>query len=176
MYYKKLVGNNVYLSPIDIDNEVKKLTKWMNEDPEIAIFNGFYGSLLGEEKVKEMLMKWNEGPFTFSIINKENDEFMGQISFFGIDSQEQYATLGIFLGKEYRNKGYGKEAMKIAIDYLFKTQRYNAIHLEVFSYNTKAYEIYKSVGFKECGRWHKVRYHDGISQDIILMELLKEGK
>ena len=92
----------------------------MNEDEELAIYNGFYGSLVGEEKVKEMLLKWNEGPFLFSIINLETNEFMGQVSFFGI------------------------------------------------------YEMYKKFGFKECGRWHQVRYHDGISQDIILMELLRE--
>ena len=174
MYYKKLVGNKIYLSPCDIENETKILTVWMNEDEELAIYNGFYGSLVGEEKVKEMLLKWNEGPFLFSIINLETNEFMGQVSFFGIDSHEQYATMGIFLGKDYRKKGYGKEAIQLAIDYLFKTQRFNAIHLEVFSYNQNAYEMYRKFGFKECGRWHQVRYHDGISQDIILMELLRE--
>ena len=174
MYYKKLVGEKVYLSPIDIENETKILTKWMNEDQELAIYNGFYGSLVGEEKVREMLMKWNEGPFTFSIVNYQTNEFMGQISFFGIDSHEQYATMVIFLGQEYRKRGYGKEAIQLAIDYLFKTQRYNAIHLEVFSYNQNAFEMYKKFGFKECGRWHQVRYHDGVSQDIILMELLRE--
>lgn len=174
MYYKKLVGEHVYLSPIDIDNETKILTKWMNEDKEIAIYNGFYGSLLGEEKVREMLMKWNEGPFLFSIVNKETNEFMGQVSYFGMDSHEQYITVGIFLGEKYRNQGYGKEAMNLSIDYLFNTQRFNAIHLEVFSYNKKAYEMYKKMGFVECGRWHKVRYHEGISQDVILMELLRE--
>ena len=174
MYYRKLVGEHVYLSPVDIEHETKILTKWMNEDEELAIYNGFYGSLLGEEKVKEMLIKWNEGPFLFSIVNNQTNEFMGQISFFGIDAHEQYATMGIFLGKEYRKKGYGKEAMHLAIDYLFNTQRYHAIHLEVFSYNQNAYEMYKKMGFVECGRWHKVKYHQGISQDIILMELLKE--
>ncbi len=174
MYYKKLVGEHVYLSPVDIDNETKILTNWMNEDEELAIYNGFYGSLLGEEKVREMLLKWNEGPFLFSIVNKETNEFMGQVSYFGMDSHEQYITVGIFLGKEYRNKGYGKEAMNLSIDYLFNTQRFNAIHLEVFSYNQNAYEMYKKMGFVECGRWHKVRFHEGKSQDVILMELLRE--
>lgn len=174
MYYKKLVGEKVYLSPMDIPNEIKIMTKWVNEDCDIAYYNGFYGSLLGEEKVGEMLNKWNEGPFSFSIVSLDNDEFLGHISLFGMDSHEQYATMGIYVGKEFRRCGYGKEAIQLLIDYAFQTQRFNAIHLEVFSYNKNAYEVYKKLGFKECGRWHQVRYHDGISQDVILMELLRE--
>ena len=174
MYYKKIVGERLYLSPVDIDNEVKTMTRWMNEDQDIAYFNGFYGSLLGEDKVRERLMKWNEGPFMFSIINLETDEFMGHISMFNMGPHELSSTMGIYIGEAYRNKGYGKEAIKLVIDYLFNTQRYNAIHLEVFGYNIKAQEVYKNLGFKECGRWHKVLYHLGEYHDVIMMELLKE--
>lgn len=174
MYYKKLIGEKIYLSPMDIENESKIMTKWVNEDQEVAYFNGFYGSLLGEEKVKEMLNKWNEGPFSFSIVSLDKNEFVGHISLFGMDSHEQYATMGIYIGKEYRQKGYGKEAIQLLIDYAFTTQRFNAIHLEVYAYNTNAYQAYKKLGFVECGRWHQVRYHEGRSQDVILMELLRE--
>ena len=174
MYYKKLVGNKVYLSPMDIDYEVPMMTKFMNEDMDIAYFNGFYDSLLGEDKVRELLMKWNEGPFAFSIIEKDTNAFMGHVSMFNADSHQQYITLGIYIAEQYRGRGYGKEAMQLAIDYAFNTQRYHTIHLEVFAYNTKALEIYKKLGFKECGRWHKARYHMGESHDIIMMELFRE--
>ena len=174
MYYKKLVGKQVYLSPMDLKNEVETMTKWMNEDEDIAHFNGFYDSLMGEEKVEALLTKWNEGPYLFSIVHKETDTFMGHVSLFNADSHQQYITLGIYLAKEYRHQGYGKEAMQLVIDYMFNTQRYHAIHIEVFSYNTHALEIYKKLGFKECGRWHKARYHMGESHDIIMMELFRE--
>lgn len=174
MYYKKIVGEHLYLSPMDIQNETDIMTKWVNEDQDIAYFNGFYGSLLGKEKTQEMMQKWNEGPFSFSIVSLEDDSFMGHISLFGMDSHEQYATMGIYLGKDYRGHGYGKEAMQLLIDYAFNTQRFNAIHLEVYSYNTHAIEVYKKMGFVECGRWHKARYHLGEYHDIILMELLKK--
>ncbi len=174
MYYKKLMGEHVYLSPIDIENEVKPMTKWLNEDEEIAYNNGFYGNLLGEGKIQEMMSKWNEGPFIFSIVEKEEDTFMGHISLFNFGPHEQYATLGIYLGKEFRHHGYGTEAMKLLIHYIFNTQRFNAIHLEVFGFNSKAYRSYERLGFKECGRWHKALYHQGESHDLIMMELLRE--
>lgn len=176
MYYKKLVGENLYLSPMDISNEVDIMTKWMNEDQDIAYYNGFYGSLLGKEKVADKMNQWNEGPYSFSIVSLEHNKFMGHISLFGMDGHELYATMGIYLGKEFRGKGYGKEAMNLLIDYAFNVQRYKAIHLEVFSYNKKAIEVYKKMGFVECGRWHQARYHLGEYHDIIMMELLKEQR
>lgn len=174
MYYKKLIGDRLYLSPMDIEHETPILTKWLNEDQDIAYFNGFYGSLLGEQKTSEMMNKWNEGPFSFSIVSLENHAFMGHISLFNLGSHEQYATMGIYIGREYRQCGYGKEAMKLLIDYAFNTQRFNAIHLEVFGFNQNAFETYKKFGFKECGCWHHCLYHNGKSHDIILMELLRE--
>ena len=174
MYYKKLIGEHLYLSPIDIENEVKPMTEWLNEDKDIAYFNSFYGSLLGEEKVREMMNKWNEGPFIFSIVSKDENLFMGHVSLFGIDSHEQFATMGIYLGKEYRHHGYGQEAIHLLLKYVFDFQRFNAIHLEVFSFNENAIKAYQKLGFKECGRWHKVKYHQGENHDVVMMELLKE--
>ena len=174
MYYKKLVGERVYLSPCDVNDEIETMTRWINEDQEIAFDNYFYHSLKGKEKVLELMNRFNDGPFQFSIVNKETDTFMGHVSFFGQDAHESTCTMGIYLGKEYRHQGYGKEAMLLGIDYLFKTQRYNAIHLEVFSFNEHAFKAYEKVGFEKCGTWHKAIYHLGEYHDIIMMELLRD--
>lgn len=174
MYYQKIVGEHLYLSPMNIETEKKILTKWWNEDQEIAFNNGFYAQLLNEDKVEETLRKWNEGPFVFSVVEKGSDAFMGHISLFNIGHQDQYATMGIYIGAPYRHKGYGRAAMTLLVDYIFRSQRFQALHLEVFDFNQRGYGIYQSLGFDECGRWHQSLYHDGTSHDIILMELLRE--
>lgn len=171
MYYKKIKGKKVYLSPADIDNEAVILTKWFNEDEDIASNNGFERGLLGIEKVREKLEKWNEGPYLFSIINNDNDEFMGHVTLFNV-SQYQ-ATMGIYIGDKYRHHGYGREAIEMLMNYAFNTINLKAIHLEVFGYNEHAKAVYESLGFKECGRWHDVLYHDGRFHDIILMEYVR---
>lgn len=172
MYYKKLISDNFYLSPCDIDNEYQILTKWINEDEDITYGNGFYTKLLGDIKVKEMMEKWNEGPYMFSIVSHKN-EFIGHINLFDVYDHE-YATLGIYIGKKYRHQGYGKKAIKLLVDYAFNYLNLRAIHLNVFSYNNSAYEIYKAIGFKECGRWHNVRYCNGKYYDEVMMELLRD--
>lgn len=173
MYYKKIVGEHLYLSPTDMELESAILTRWWNEDQEIADNNGFFNQLLNQEKVAEMLQKWNEGPFVFSVVEKAGNAFMGHISLFNIGRHELYATMGIYIGADYRHRGYGREAMKLFIDYIFQTQRFQALHLEVFDFNRRGVQIYQSLGFNECGRWHQALYHNGTLHDIVMMELLR---
>ena len=65
---------------------------------------------------------------------------MGHVSMFNMGHHELYTTMGIYIGQEYRGNGYGKEAIQLVIDYLFNTQRYESIQLQVFGYNKKAYD------------------------------------
>ena len=70
MYYRKIEGDKIYLSPMDKKNEIPLLTRWFNEDPSIACNNGFISSVSNEEDISEMVDKWNESGMIFSIINK----------------------------------------------------------------------------------------------------------
>ena len=174
MYYRKIEGDKIYLSPMDKKNEIPLLTRWFNEDPSIACNNGFISSVSNEEDISEMVDKWNESGMIFSIINKKTNEFMGHVSFFGADGNKTFITMGIYIAEEYRQNGYGLEAIELSTDYMFRFQIYKSIHLEVFSYNDGAYKLYQKAGFKECGRYHNSRSFNGKYYDIILMELLKD--
>ena len=173
MYYRKIEGDKIYLSPMDKNNEIPLLTKWFNEDESIAYNNGFISSISNEENISEMVDKWNESGMIFSIINKKTNEFMGHVSFFGADNNKTFITMGIYIAEEYRGNGYGLEAIKLSTEYMFRFHVYRSIHLEVFSYNEGAYRLYQKAGFKECGRFHNSRYFNGKFYDIILMEMLK---
>ena len=168
MYYKKLKGEKVYLSPVDITNETPLMTKWLNEDEDLVYQNGFYRSVFNEDKTKALLEKWNEGPYMFSIVTND-DEFIGHISLFNMTTYS--VTLGIYIASEYRHHGYGTEAMKLIKDYIFNELGYKNIHLEVFSYNKRAIKFYLALGYEICGIWHDERYAHGEYHDIILMEM-----
>lgn len=174
MYYKRLLGNNVYLSPADIENELSSMTKWLNEDEDLIYQNGFYRSLFSEDKTRELLAKWHEGPYMFSIIRRQDDVFMGHISLFNINTYS--VTLGIYMASEYRANGYGTEAMRLVMDYIFDELDIDNIHLEVFSYNTKGINFYKKLGFRLCGIWHDERYCRGQYHDVIMMEYQRKDR
>ncbi|MDD2591711.1 MAG: GNAT family protein [Erysipelotrichaceae bacterium] len=174
MYYKKLIGDKVYLSPMAIENEVKIITKWFNEDEEIAANNGFIQSVISEDTTKTMLQSWSEGDCSLSIIKIENDEFIGHISLFNPKKYELGATMGIYINKENRFKGYGSEAIKLLLSYAFDELNYHFVRVEVFAYNQDAVKTYEKCGFKQVGKWRQSRYHHGVYHDIILMDIIKD--
>ena len=59
--------------------------------------------------------------------------------------------------KEYRDKGYGQDATKLLLDYGVNLLNLNSIMLGTFSFNERAINCYKKVGFKEIGRRRQAR-------------------
>ena len=55
----------------------------------------------------------------------------------------------VIIDPELRGKGYGKEMLKIALEYAFYETKAYAVQLNVFSQNIGAVKCYKSIGFVE---------------------------
>lgn len=55
------------------------------------------------------------------------------------------------IDEKYQNKGYGKQALKLAIDYLVNNFNTKSIFTGVAFQNIIAKELYRSFGFKETG-------------------------
>ena len=84
------------------------------------------------------------------------------------------ATIGIFIGeKSKRSKGYGKDTLNLLLNYAFNFQSMHNVNLEVFSFNKRAINCYKKIGFKEYGTRHEAYFLYGKYHDIILMEILE---
>lgn len=73
------------------------------------------------------------GFFCYSV-NTENN--IGFLKFVIVDSQK-------------RGKGYGKEMLRLALQYAFQITGAEAVQLNVFEENTAAKKCYESVGFTE---------------------------
>lgn len=57
----------------------------------------------------------------------------------------------VIVNSDKRGKGYGKEMLKLALNYAFNILKVEKVTLGVFENNPSAYYCYKSVGFTECG-------------------------
>lgn len=57
----------------------------------------------------------------------------------------------VIVDPELRGKGYGRELLKLAIEYVRNNLTAKRIDLGVFANNPKAQKCYESVGFKEFG-------------------------
>lgn len=65
------------------------------------------------------------------------------------------ATLGMMIAPGYRGRGIGRQMVAYAIDWA-RTHEYEKIQLQVFSSNTRALNLYRTLGFEEEGRRRKV--------------------
>ena len=173
-YFKKLVGERIYLSPRN-SSDVEKFTEWLN-DFETTDYVGRSDAIMTlEEEKKYLESEPNPNARYFSIVTLENDELIGTISLEKISGIHRTAVLGIFIGnKDYRSKGYGTEAIKLLLDYGFNYLNLNSIRLDLMEFNERALKCYQKCGFKEYGRQRKCRFVNGKYYDIISMDILAE--
>ena len=176
-YFKKLVGENIYLSPINLE-DYEKYTEWVN-DLDISLKLGNAHQIYTLQKEQEILEDISEN--SFAIILKENDKLIGNCGLIDVEQVTRKAELGIFIGeKEYWNMGYGTEAITLLLDYGFNLLNLHNIMLEVFAFNKRAIECYKKIGFKEIGRRREAREIAGKKYDEVFMDILAteftEGK
>ena len=182
MYYKKLIGDRIYLSPKGIsEEEIEKYTKWMN-DFNVTDYIGrspYVVTSTGEKEWLEQSNK-NQNARDFNIIDIKSNQLIGSITLDKIDFISRTAVLGIFIGDdEFRSKGYGSEAINLILEYGFKYLNLHNINLDLLSYNERAYKCYLKCGFKDAGKTRECiflngKYYDKLHMDILESEFTGE--
>lgn len=82
--------------------------------------------------------------------------------------------IGADLDPKFWGEGHARRAYTKFIPYLFETLNLNKIGLEVLSTNTRALNLYKSLGFVKEGAKRQDVYRKGEFVDSIIMSVLKE--
>ena len=174
MYFKKMESENLYLAPMMME-DLEKYCMWMN-DSEVTDGINKTKDVTTIENEREYLEKVGKnGDYAFSIVKKENDKLIGSCTLMHVDHIAQTAEVGIVIGDfSSRGKGYGQESLNMLLNYGFNTLNLNAINLGVFSFNERAINCYKKVGFKEIGKQRQAGFCNGKRCDAILMDILKE--
>ncbi|SHE36359.1 Protein N-acetyltransferase, RimJ/RimL family [Marinitoga hydrogenitolerans DSM 16785] len=127
-----------------------------------------------EEKWYESINPDNGGKYTFAIEKIEDNKYIGGCGINEIDWKNSVATVGIFIGKPFWNKGYGTEAMKLLVNFVFNEMNINKVKLSVFSFNKRAIRSYEKIGFKVEGVLREEIFRDGIYHDEIIMGILRK--
>lgn len=85
------------------------------------------------------------------------------------------AWLGIGLGdRNDWGKGYGTDAMRLAVRYAFSELNLHRISLMVLGTNPRAQRAYEKAGFVVEGRQRGLSHYDGQRVDEVYMGLLRE--
>ncbi len=170
-YFRKLVGEKCYLSPISVD-DVEKYTEWVN-DLEIGQFVLFSHGIYDIDKERDLLKNLTKDSMIFAIIENQTNKMIGNCGLNMVNEVHRRATFGIFIGdKTYWNQGIGSEATKLVLDYGFNIVNLNNITLEVVAYNHRATNCYEKVGFKYVGTRRKYVFMAGDYHDVLIYDIL----
>ena len=112
--------------------------------------------------------------FNFAIECLETKEYIGGCGINHLDRKNSVATVGIWLGKKYHNKGFGADALRVLCRFIFDEMNVHKIKLHYFEFNKTARRCYEAVGFKEEGINRKEIFRYGKYYDTINMGLFRE--
>ena len=167
-----LKSSRVNLRPL-VKEDAALLYEWLN-DAEIMLSLGdeIYGKFSKSELEKEIEAHPQGNSYQFMIETKEGVG-IGRCILFNVDSSNNSAMMGIFLGdRKQWGKGLAKEAMELLIEFGFGILNLHSIFLGVFAFNERARRLYESIGFEKIGVRREVRLINGKYYDAVLMDLL----
>ena len=102
-------------------------------------------------------------------IDSDDGKHIGNCMYYDIDEKKSQAELGVLIGdSDYQGQGYGTDAVKTLVQYIFDNTSLQRIYLKTLVWNIRAYKCFHKCGFTDCGRI------TSNGNDFILMELQRD--
>jgi len=131
-----------------------------------------------EEEIKGLLNGYigkyetNE-TYRWAIILKENNQCIGQIAYFLVDSNNHFGEIEYCVGKAFQNKGYVTEATQAIIDYGFESINFNKVQICHRANNLPSARVIEKLGFHKDGVLRDFFYRDGEYVDRVYYSILR---
>ncbi|WP_413173375.1 GNAT family N-acetyltransferase [Anabaena azotica] len=166
-------GTRIYLKNLELEN-LDKIYIWKND---FQLGNLVMAHPLPVNKTQvENWLKNNQSDknqILFGIFILNTDDCIGIVRLMFIDWISATADLGIYIGdSEYRGQGFGKEVIKLILNYGFMGINLHKICLKVLESNVNAIRCYQSIGFIQEGILRQQYWCNGKYENVILMGIL----
>ena len=170
-----LRGEKVTLRPVERD-DLKTLHAFRNDlevhvladdDPWLPRpFESF-------EKFFEKRLEPTEPEAWFAIV--VDGRMVGDCGLWDFDVTARHCNLGISIGeRDSWGKGYGREAVRLLVDYAFKHHNLIKVCLTTTADNERAIRAYEAAGFQREGLLRRQVWADGRYQDLVAMGVLRD--
>jgi RimJ/RimL family protein N-acetyltransferase len=109
-------------------------------------------------------------PFRHTLaIEDHSGRHIGNVMYYNIDHGRSEAELGITIGvREYWGKGYGSDAVRTILQYVFTKMALKRVYLKTLDWNKRARRCFEKAGFVAFGTSRRGGH------DFILMEVRRE--
>jgi len=101
-------------------------------------------------------------------IETADGRHIGNCVWYNIDKAGRQAEVGIMIGeRDYWGKGYGTDAMKTLVEYIFRHTNFQRLYLKTLEKNARAQRSFEKAGFLPCGKMERDNYK------FLLMEITR---
>ncbi len=174
-------GKLIRLAPIDPERDAEIESKWMHNAEFARLVYAEPMRPLSANVIKKKMEEANKdgqyppSEFRFAIRTQGDDRLIGFVRFLHIDWTNSGARflLGI-VDENDRSKGYGTEAMQLALNYAFLEMNLHRLSTNVLECNDRALAFLHKHGFVDEVCRRQAVYRDGKYLDWIMLGLLRD--
>jgi RimJ/RimL family protein N-acetyltransferase len=170
-----LLGKRIHLTSI-MDKDIEIIENWYND----TYFLRFYDTISAFPHTRNQIntildeTRKSNDEYEFAIRDIESNDILGLCGFNDIQWNNSTAVVYIGIGnKECVNKGIGREALNLLLEFGFYELNLYRLQLNVIEYNEKAIKLYEKTGFKREGVYREFINRDGRRFDMYLYGLLR---
>jgi diamine N-acetyltransferase len=107
------------------------------------------------------------------VISNYEDEALGMIDLFDFDFKNSRAGLGVLIKESSnRNKGVGKEALQLLVDYSFQHLNLHQLYCHITEDNKASISLFSNQGFELVGLKKDWNFVNGNYQNEYLYQLI----
>lgn len=139
------------IRPFILNRDFDKIKNWVTDERTHAMWcaNRLKYPLNEEDFADVMSEIWaNYGDIPYVAVDDKN-EVIGFFSFSLNPDNNEGMLKFVMVDPEKRGKGIGKHMLRLALEYAFDITKAGAVHLNVFTENTRAKKCYEGIGFVE---------------------------
>jgi RimJ/RimL family protein N-acetyltransferase len=169
------VGQQVRLTALTQD-DLNTVALWYQDAGYLRLLDAAVAKPKSRGELQRWLTQAHEARdgFVFGIRRLEVDALIGYVELDGILWNQQTGFIALGIGeRDNWDRGYGTEALQLAMRFAFDELNLHRVSLNVFSYNRRAMALYEKLGFRQEGLQREVVQRDGRRHDLVWYGLLR---
>lgn len=169
-----LTGKLVRLTARD-EQDIDAIVSWNRDTRYVQLLAVEPVTPANPKQVRELIERERSlRSFPFGVRTLSDGKLIGFVVLLNVNHVHGECFVGIGIGNsEYRSKGFGSDAMNVALRYAFLELNMHRVALDAIASNTRAIRSYEKVGFVHEGRTRGTDYRNSVRDDLVSMGILR---
>ena len=176
---KRIVTDNLILRKFKEEDYQEMYDNWASN--ENVAKNAGWPVHKKIESTKKLVKIWvdeykEDNIFNWIIVEKASKKAIGSITVIVKDLNNRVCEIGYNIGESWWNKGYGTEAIKYVIDYLFNLDLFDVITAACFDDNPASAKVLEKNNFVKEGLLRNRIIINNKKKNLLQFSLIKEER